>query len=80
MIFGSVRIRLLRSVSTIAEPWGEGDGFEYKAKVDVARVAEPGFFRCHHQRHAACVAIKPGGPPLTGDGSETVICPVDDVH
>ena len=34
----------------------------------------------HHRRHAACVALKPGRPPLPGDGSVTATCPVDDVH
>ena len=37
--------------------------------MDVARVAEPGCRRCHHRRHAACVALRPGRPPLAGDGS-----------
>ena len=27
------------------------------------------FWGCHHRRHAAWVALKPGGPPLPGDGS-----------
>ena len=27
------------------------------------------FGGCHHRRHAALVALKPGGPPLPGDGS-----------
>ena len=27
------------------------------------------FGGCHHQRHAACVALRPGRPPLPGDGS-----------
>ena len=44
IFFGLVRIRPLRSVLTISEPWDEGNGFEY-AKVDVARVVEPGFLR-----------------------------------
>ena len=48
--------------------------------MNVARVAELGFLRCHHRRHAACVALKPDGPPLPGDGSETATCLVDDVH
>ena len=39
--FGLVRIRPLRSILTISEPWDEGDGFEW-AK---ARVVEPGFLR-----------------------------------
>ena len=43
-IFGLVRIRPFRSDLTISEPWDEGDRFEY-AKVDVARVVEPGFWR-----------------------------------
>ena len=42
--FGLVRIRPLRSVLTISEPWDEGNGFEW-AKVDVARVAETGLWR-----------------------------------
>ena len=51
-----------------------------RGKVDVAWVAEPNFRRCHHRRHAACVALQPGRPPLPGDGSATATCPVDDVH
>ena len=42
--FGLVRIRPFRSDLTISEPWDEGDRFE-QAKVDVARVVEPGFLR-----------------------------------
>ena len=34
----------------------------------------PGWLRltfggCHHRRHAACVTLRPGRPPLPGDGS-----------
>ena len=55
------RIRPLRSIRAIAEPWDKGDGFE-QAKVDVARVAQPGCRsrRCHHRRHDASVALQPG--------------------
>ena len=43
--------------------------------MDVAPVAEPDFKGCHHRRHAACVALQPGRPPLPGDGSETATVP-----
>ena len=38
------------------------------------------FGGCHHRRHAACVALRPGRPPLPGAARVTVTCPVDDVH
>ena len=44
-----VRIRPLQPNRTITEPWDEGDGFEW-VKVDVDRVAEPGYGRCHPRR------------------------------
>ena len=44
--FELVRIRPLRLNWTIAEPWDEGDGFEW-AKVNVTRVAEPDCRMCH---------------------------------
>ena len=27
------------------------------------------FGGCHHRRHATCLALRPGRPPLPGDGS-----------
>ena len=57
----------LRSNRTIAEPWDEADGCEW-AKVDVSRVAEPGFRRCHHRRHAACVALHSPARATTAAG------------
>ena len=47
-------IRPLRPNRTIAQPWDEGDGFQW-ANADADRMTETGGRRCHHRRHVMVV-------------------------
>ena len=77
-----VRIRPLQPNRTVTAPWDEGDGFEW-AKVDVARVAEPGYWEVPPRRHIACMALhraqsyKGGNVPTSGVGTSDVPTTVD---
>ena len=74
-----VWIRLFRPVRAIAEPWDEGDGFEW-AKMAVDRVTWQWLFGI--PAPALCRGRLPSHwrPPLLGGGSRAATYPVADSH